>query len=96
MKQFLTRLNDDELEFYVGFTLDGVEQYHNLSETMPEFGTISVFRDPEIHSFEEKDLIRIHRPYWPYQHNIVEIEVCTVAVSQDECFAVQTIFSFIS
>ena len=61
----------------MGFTLDGVEQYHNLSETMPEFGTISVFRDPEIHSFREDELIRVHRPYWPFSDDIIDIKVST-------------------
>ncbi len=69
------RLNDDELEFYVGFTLDGVDSYHNLSETMPEFGTMDVFRNPEFEEFQEDELVRVHRPYWPFSHDEVNIKV---------------------
>ncbi len=46
------RINRDDFQFYVGFRLDGVHTYRNVSTTLPEYGIIDLFTDPEIHQFE--------------------------------------------
>lgn len=38
-------------EFYIGFVLDGVTRYENLSQALPTQGTVDVFRDPLVERF---------------------------------------------
>ncbi|KAK2167282.1 hypothetical protein LSH36_30g06009 [Paralvinella palmiformis] len=58
-------INRNYFEFYVGFGLDGVKRYHNVSETLPEYGTIKVFENPSIYKWDAngKDLVRTFAAY---------------------------------
>ena len=53
--------------------LDGVTDYLNLNDTLPEYSTIDVYNDPEIEIFENE--IQAFRTYWPYQHTHLNIKV---------------------
>ena len=67
------RLNGLDTQFYLGFKLDGVTEYRNLSEAPGHFAPLSMFHNPVFEMFEES--VRVFRPYWPYDHEALEISV---------------------
>ena len=67
------KINSDALQFYVGFRLDGVTLYRNLSISNPQYSILNVFFNPEFEDFEGG--VRLHRPYWPFSDTIVTINV---------------------
>lgn len=58
-------INRDYFEFYVGFGLDGIKKYHNISEVLPQYGTIKVFENPSVYrwDWDGKDLVRTFAVY---------------------------------
>ena len=54
-------LNDNDLQFYIGFQFDGMETYSN-------FTSLPVFEDPEYFRFEDKDHVRYHNPKESFLH----------------------------
>ena len=71
-------LNGDGLQFYLGFILDGVEIYRNMSDRKPEFGILNVYQNPEFEPFEGG--VKIFRTYWPYNDEDVATKVCRPTV----------------
>ena len=67
------KLNSDTLQFYLGFHLDGVLTYRNMSEVSPALGILSVYVNPEIRPLD--DDVTIYRPYWPFNDKNIEIKV---------------------
>lgn len=69
-------LNNRNLQFYLGFKLDGVQAYRNLTKTkIPGGGILNVYEDPHVHHFPENKNLRLYQPFWPYQHKVVRITV---------------------
>ena len=66
-------LNSDDVQFYMGLLLDGVTTYRNISETLPQYGKLNMFTDPQVDSFAEEVLL--FRPYSPYNDERVVIKV---------------------
>ncbi len=64
-----------KLDFYIGFRLDGVTTYTNLSQTLRDKGTITVYIDPVVHKFDDDEHVRDFKPYWPFHDNFIGIEV---------------------
>ena len=54
-------LNDNDLQFYIGFQFDGMETYSN-------FTSLPVFEDPEYFRFEDKDHVRYLNPKESFLH----------------------------
>ena len=44
--------NADDLAFYIGFMLDGVSKYQNLTNTLPSYARLYVYDDPVVYEFE--------------------------------------------
>ena len=65
------KLNSEDLQFYVGFRLDGVRLYRNMSEVLPQFGILDVYVNPEFEAFTEE--VQYFRPYWPFNHDSIDI-----------------------
>ena len=63
----------DYLEFHLGLQLDGVKTYNNVSETLPEYGKINVFMDPQVSPIPEGT--RKFRPFWPFSDTDIYILV---------------------
>jgi hypothetical protein len=61
------------LEFYIGFKLDGFTKYENLSDALPSQQTIDVSYDPIILQFTEPDMLRWYSN--PAQGNYISILV---------------------
>ena len=57
-------LNDNDLQFYVGFQFDGMETYNN-------FTSLPVFEDPEYFKFEDEDHVR----YFNSKESFLHIKV---------------------
>ena len=64
-----------KLEFYIGFQLDGVKDYRNLSTILPTVGKLEVFRDPVLYQFEGKDNIK---DFYPGVDVFLDIKVCII------------------
>ncbi len=70
------RLNDPDLQFHLGFILDGITTYVNMTAYDPQiYGQIEVYRNPEFDKFPEKDHIKAFRLYWPFDDNHILIQV---------------------
>ena len=54
-------LNDNDLQFYIGFQFDGMETYNN-------FTSLPVFEDPEYFMFEDEDHVRYLNPKDSFLH----------------------------
>ena len=54
-------LNDNDLQFYIGFQFDGMETYSN-------FTSLPVYEDPEYFRFEDKDHVRYLNPKDSFLH----------------------------
>ena len=61
------------MEFYIGLLLDGVPTYRNVSDALPEYGKLAMYKDPEVHQFEDEVLL--FRPYSPHNDEHVIIKV---------------------
>ena len=66
-------LNSDTLQFYLGFRLDGVTRYRNMSEVSSSLGILSVYVNPEMETLD--DDVTVYRPYWPFDDDNLEIKV---------------------
>ena len=45
-RDFILENGNDKLNFYIGFQLDGVDAFKNLSQTLPEYARIKVYLQP--------------------------------------------------
>ena len=77
------KLNDDRIQFYLGFKLDGVSIYRNMSVADPQYGIIDVYVNPKLKKFTEEDSVRMFRPYWPYSNKYVVIKVRNTTTDSD-------------
>ena len=68
-------INNDTLTFYLGFILDGVESYKNMSIVNPHIGVIRVYRNPEIEMFTDEGHVKPYMIYWPVNDNHIIIQV---------------------
>jgi hypothetical protein len=68
-------ITNDTLTFYLGFILDGVESYRNMSLSNPNLGIIRVYKNPEFEMFTEEGHIKAYRKYWPINDNGIMIVV---------------------
>ena len=68
------QLNSDRLQFYIGFKLDGVMRYKNMSDLQPQFGILNVYINPEFEEFDDE--VTNYRPYWPFNDDQVDVKVC--------------------
>ena len=67
---------DSNITFFLGFVLDGVSVYRNLSDVLPEYSTVDVYFNPAFFYFEERDNIRAFRPFGSFDDRVLNIEVC--------------------
>ena len=65
------RVDNETVEFYIGFRLDGVQTYKNLTETLPQYSKLTVFVDPKISPWVEQKTITI-------SSNMLEVEVMSI------------------
>ena len=72
------KLNSDNLDFLIGFRLDGVMDYLDLTEINPQYSILTVYINPEFESFEG-DGIKVYRPYWPFDDDHIVVKVGTFA-----------------
>ena len=68
-------VNTAELRFYLGFRLDGVDAYHNMTSGALRLDELRVYEDPALERFD--DDVQLYRPYWPYSHRYIVIKVRT-------------------
>ncbi len=69
---------EGDLEFYIGFDLDGVNRYQNLSQSLPEFAELDVYVNPKISKFPDGPFN--FRPFWPFHEKFVVVMVSTFLV----------------
>ena len=49
----------NDIHFYLGFRMDGVHDYRNMSTSpLPQYGELLVYSDPVYYAFEEDNSIR--------------------------------------
>ena len=72
-----------DVEVYIGFWLDGVEQYRDMRGVDPGVAEIFIYYDPEIEDFSEPQRIRVFKPYPPHNDDTVEIVVSTSVCAAD-------------
>ena len=51
-------INNDTLEFHIGFILDGVTTYRNLSTVLPQYSRQDVYRNPTLTAWSEEKVVR--------------------------------------
>ena len=69
-----SQLNGDQLYFAIGFRMDGVTVYSNLTANSA-FGVLKVYRNPVFYMFEEDKHIKVFRTYWPFNDQRVAVLV---------------------
>ena len=66
-----------DVDVYIGFWLDGVEQYRDMRDVDPDGAQILIYYNPELDDFSEPQRIRAFKPYPPHNHESIEIVVST-------------------
>lgn len=61
---------ENDLSVSMGFQLDGLPNYRNY--TANQTLQFLIFLDPEVERFDE---VKVHRPYWPYRNELLQILV---------------------
>ena len=64
-----------DVDVYVGFWLDGVEQYRDMRDVDPNEAEILIYYNPVLQHFPEPQRIRAFKPYAPHNHDTIEIVV---------------------
>ena len=67
-------LNNNDLQFYIGFQFDGMNTYNN-------FTSLPVYEDPEYFKFEDEDHIRYFESKDPFLH--VKVSYIEKAIDRD-------------
>ena len=57
--------------FHLGFKLDGLLEYENITEALPVKGEIQIYRNPVMEDFGT----RIFKTYNPGKHETIDIHV---------------------
>ena len=65
-------INDGDLEFHIGFHLDGFTEYENMSSALPEYSQIDVYYDPDIYPWEST--VSLY-PIWPFYETHISMQV---------------------
>ena len=71
------KYEDEELEFYLGFELDGFRDYENMTQSLPEYSQIDIYIDPVVATFPNGGLT-VHKPFWPFNDEYIDIRVSNV------------------
>ena len=73
------KLNNNDLEFFIGFRLDGVTDYLDLTDISPQYSILTVFINPQLESFDG-DGIKVYRTYWPFNDDHVVIKASDIII----------------
>ncbi len=70
-------ISSETYMFFIGFDLDGVVKYRNLSISLPEYAKLNVYADPQLTTFKEEygNNVMTFKPYSPYNHLYIDISV---------------------
>ena len=69
-----------DVDVYIGFWLDGVEQYRDMREVDPDVAEVLIYYNPELEHFSEPQRIRVFKPYPPHSDGTIEIVVSIPSV----------------
>ncbi|XP_070544682.1 uncharacterized protein [Ptychodera flava] len=87
----------NEIHFYIGFIMDGVETWTNLSSTLPEYSQMNITLNPEydtntglrIHNPDESEYLTITGQRLSCGNTIVDL---TVLVGHDNCYVISLFY----
>ena len=51
------RINDGTIETGIGFILDGVQGYRNLTETLPQYSKLNVYTNPKVMTWKDMKVV---------------------------------------
>ncbi len=73
----VTSISSYNYKFFIGFDLDGVVEYQNVSISLPEYAMLTVYADPQLMTFKEEygNEVMTFKPYSPYNHEYIDISV---------------------
>ena len=63
------------IDVELGFLLDGVPNYINLTENLPEFSRLDVFTNPDFPGFDPPSFSQTFTSTWPIEDKYLEIKV---------------------
>jgi len=71
--EFVNTVNNHEREFYLGFYLDGVLDYQDVSTALPGYEEFILYESPTFEYFEND--ILVFKTYSPHNHLEIDIFV---------------------
>ena len=75
-RQTSRTINDEKgIDVEIGFILDGIQTYENITTSLPEYSKLSVYANPVISGFEPPSFTRTFTPTWPVSDKYLEIKV---------------------
>ena len=75
-RQTSITINEEKgIDVEIGFTLDGIQTYENITTTLPEYSKLFVYADPVVTGFEPPSFTRIFTSTWPVSEKYLEIKV---------------------
>ena len=57
------KINDGKTEIQIGFILDGVQEYRNLTETLPAYSKLNVYKDPQVSTWNHMQFVTSGRKF---------------------------------
>ena len=75
-RQIVATVNQEEnIDVEIGFFLDGVPDYRNLTTTLPEYSSLTVYANPVIEGFAPPSYTVTFTSTWPVSEKYLEIKV---------------------
>ena len=66
---------EENIDVQIGFFLDGVPDYRNLTTTLPEYSSLSVYANPIIDGFGPPAFTQTFTSTWPLSERYLNIKV---------------------
>ena len=66
---------NQKIDVEIGFLLDGVPNYVNLTENLPQYSRLNVFTNPVIQGFDPPSFAKTFTSTWPIGDIYLEIKV---------------------
>ncbi len=78
------RETGSDIKYYLGFKLDGVNRYANLSQTLSGEVTLAVYLDPDVRKFTDDPFS--FKPFWPFNDRNLIVQASIISVLLCVCY----------
>ena len=73
------RINNATIEIQIGFILDGVQEFRNLTETLPQYSRLNVYTNPKFMTWKGMKVVT-------FGMKMLEVEVIKLKILYTNCY----------